>query len=744
MSIRKTTLRNIFVIALGVILVFLILLPGIVRRYVVNNSKELLGRQVAIEKLRINYLTSTLKVFDFKMYEANDKEVFISFDTLIVNSEPYKFIGKTLSLDQFYLRGLNVQVSKRDSVFNFDDLVAYHSSPDTLTTEDEGEDSPFKFELRDMELKDATLEFHDQNVDQTFGVEDLVFFVPYIEWDQENNSEADFELNFKRGGTLRSDFTYQPKTRDFQGSINLDKMPLEAYGNYVAQSADISSLDGKLNAEITLRGNSQQPDEILISGEIEVDNLELKDTQDKKFLGAAMVECTIDEIAFAKKEFRLGQLVVDQPYIRFELDSVSNNFSRIFRVDSPREATAEESAEAGEDSLNTEMANKTGDTLNTSSGGNDIFYALRKFQVKNGVLDYTDNLTGEPFDYHLSEIEIDTDSIYSDTDWLDINADMVLNERGTLDAALGFDPGNPKNLDLDIAIKDFVLSDLNIYSTYYTGHSILKGDMFYFSDSKVADGKIESNNTLLVKDVSVENTESGIMSIPLKLAVFILKDKNGDIELSVPVRGDLNDPEVDIWDLVGNTFKKKIFDTAENPARGLAKVVDAAPEDIEVLFLNYPDTTLTERHQEQLDLILELEEKKNGLGIELSFMYDKEVFMDSLFKKQEKGVGSISGGSADQAKAELTVAGNLPEEAELDTVLADYGRSFRGKIENYIEAKNSNSGIIVRLAELSDPSQVETMPQFKVKYTLREEENPERPSGDSQNSNKGEGDTQSR
>ncbi len=42
-----------------------------------------MGRQIALNKLKINYFTGTITMTDFKMFESDEKEVFVSFDTLI-------------------------------------------------------------------------------------------------------------------------------------------------------------------------------------------------------------------------------------------------------------------------------------------------------------------------------------------------------------------------------------------------------------------------------------------------------------------------------------------------------------------------------------------------------------------------------------------------------------------------------------------------------------------------------------
>jgi hypothetical protein len=60
-----------------------------------------------------------------------------------------------------------------------------------------------------------------------------------------------------------------------------------------------------------------------------------------------------------------------------------------------------------------------------------------------------------------------------------------------------------------------------------------------------------------VKNVAVKNNRNGLFSLPLKLALFILT-KNGDVNLEIPVRGDLNDPKINIWRIVWTTFKREL------------------------------------------------------------------------------------------------------------------------------------------------------------------------------------------
>ena len=65
--------KKIILRSLGIFTVFIILMvfliPGIIRKYLINHSKELIGRQMELGKLKINYFTGKILVTDFKMFE---------------------------------------------------------------------------------------------------------------------------------------------------------------------------------------------------------------------------------------------------------------------------------------------------------------------------------------------------------------------------------------------------------------------------------------------------------------------------------------------------------------------------------------------------------------------------------------------------------------------------------------------------------------------------------------------------
>ena len=148
----------------------------------------------------------------------------------------------------------------------------------------------------------------------------------------------------------------------------------------------------------------------------------------------------------------------------------------------------------------------------------------------------------------------------------------------------------------------------------------------------------------------MENAKGGVFTLPLKFALFLLKDKNGDVNLNVPVRGDLNDPEINIGKLVWTTIKNKITGAASDPIGSLAGLVDVKPEDYKELEFAYTDTIPSEENYIKLDKLLEMETAKDGLKVQLEHYVDTKLQMEALaidalgqkyFRDEKKNYGLV-------------------------------------------------------------------------------------------------------
>ncbi|MEZ5199420.1 MAG: hypothetical protein R2764_24470 [Bacteroidales bacterium] len=294
------------------------------------------------------------------------------------------------------------------------------------------------------------------------------------------------------------------------------------------------------------------------------------------------------------------------------------------------------------------------------------------------------------------------------------------------------------DINLNYVITDFQLSDLNIYSRHYMGFPIVYGDMYYKSETAIKDGQLISENKLIIEHVELGDKRGGIHNLPIKFALFLLKDRHGVIDLNVPVRGDLNDPQVSVGKIVWNTFKNLIVKVAAAPFTFLAGLISVDPKDIEKIEFPYGDTTLSAQRMKQLDLLLELELKKDGLDIELVYFNDRQKEKEQIaiakigiefnsktnkdylndqkefseFVYSQPGSDSLAIG-----KACLSIA----EPLWIDSIANLYAKTRRQNIERYLKELNDSTQIKVSVSNPDAPKNMGSPPVFEVKYSMKKE-----------------------
>ena len=571
----------------------------------------------------------------------------------------------------------------KDTIFNFSDLLAFYSNEkdgntgtDTLNKKE-----AFRYHLHDIELRGAQFAFENRDIRDTILLRDISFTIPYVGWDQEEKSEAGLRFNLEKEGYLEAGININPVNGEFDATLTLYRLYLESLQKYISSYADIGASSGVFSTRMLLRGNINQPEQSVLSGELELLDLYLADLNEKEFLGFEAIRMDIREIDPFNSYFYLDSLTLSKPYVYFEMKDSTNNFLDILNLGSF-------------DTLSTKTIEPEQDSLSPQQKS-PIYYAVQSFRMEQGVIDFRNYATGKPFDYHLSDIEIKADSIESNSEWLSLYASMLLNERGKLLSEIGFNPLSPDNFTLDYTISDFRLSDLNLYSRYYVGFPIVYGDMYYRGHTEVTNHQMLSDNKLIMDRVELGEKSQGLLDIPLKLALYILKDRHDVIELDIPVRGRTDDPQLKVGQIVWNTIKNRILGVVEAPYDYLAGMVGADPKELEAIEFGYADTTLTAEKQRQMDLLLELEQLKSELEIELVYYIDQDKEIEQILKADP---GAVSA----------------------DSVAFLYSDARMNKIRDFLHASYDSTSIRVIRSEIQDPLNKGSLPRFMVEYSMSE------------------------
>jgi len=122
----------------------------------------------------------------------------------------------------------------------------------------------------------------------------------------------------------------------------------------------------------------------------------------------------------------------------------------------------------------------------------------------------------------------------------------------------------PLALDINAKVRDLELSPLSSYAIKYAGYGIERGrlsvDLHYAVNPA---GQLQASNKIILNQLVFGDAVPGATkSLPVKLAVALLADSQGVIDLDVPLSGSLNDPQFRVWPLVwkvlGNILTKAL------------------------------------------------------------------------------------------------------------------------------------------------------------------------------------------
>ena len=130
----------------------------------------------------------------------------------------------------------------------------------------------------------------------------------------------------------------------------------------------------------------------------------------------------------------------------------------------------------------------------------------------------------------------------------------------------------PLALDITGKVRDLELPPLSPYSVKYSGYGIQRGklsvDVSYLVQPN---GQLTAKNKVILNQLSFgDKVEGSTASLPVKLAVALLADRNGVIDIDLPISGSLNDPQFSLGPIIIKVILNVIFKAITAPFSLLA------------------------------------------------------------------------------------------------------------------------------------------------------------------------------
>ncbi|MEE1673863.1 DUF748 domain-containing protein [Agarivorans aestuarii] len=345
---------------------------------------------------------------------------------------------------------------------------------------------------------------------------------------------------------------------DKQAKLNLkaSQFGLAFYQAYLAQYTELKLESAKFNTDMQVQLDWQEQFALALKGPLSIETLHLKDARAQSDL-LKWSEFNLSQLDLDTRQRRLalGELNFIQPYFLIEIsEDFSTNLAGIVKSPEASETKLEQPTE--------ELDEQAIKPENSQSASWQI--SIAQTQFSQGLVDFADYSLNPNFAAKIEKVAGKIGSLTQDP-----SQPAEVSLSGEVDgyapvtfggeiAPLAAEPAFDAALDF----KHLELTRLNAYSGTYAGYVIERGQMSLALAYKLKQSQLQGSNQVYIEQLQLgkrTNSEKAT-SLPVELAIALLEDDQGVIDLGLEVSGDVNDPDFNVGGLVmkalGGALKK--------------------------------------------------------------------------------------------------------------------------------------------------------------------------------------------
>ncbi|MBI5589274.1 MAG: DUF748 domain-containing protein [Deltaproteobacteria bacterium] len=434
--------------------------------------------------------------------------------------------------------------------------------------------------------------------------------------DMDGRSPSDFEAGFslKQGGTVAIRGKVDPAAPSVEANLNLKTLsltPLQPYLKPIAaltlQSADVS-LQGDIKY-----GLKAANAKISYTGSASLDRLQLTETNVKKTL----IGCDSLKIPQIKLTLEPNRLDIDEIRLSKPTGEViiapdqTLNLSKVFKSQTSQTKTA---AKPKPD----------------SKKGQEAFpVRIGKVDIEKGDMIFADLSLQPQFMTRITNLKGEVSRLTSAGDSpSQVQLDGRVDQYGLAKISGKINIFHPElSTDISMVFKNVEMTKLTPYSGKFAGRRITSGKLFMDLKYRIQDQKLIGDNQIIVDNLTLgEHIDSpSAVNLPLDLAIALLRDSSGRIDIGLPVSGDLNDPLFSYGQLIGKALLNFLTKIVTSPFRALGSLFGAGAEQQDFVVFDPGKAELLPPEKEKLQKMADMLKNRPQLRLSIQGRYSPDA-----------------------------------------------------------------------------------------------------------------------
>jgi hypothetical protein len=391
--------------------------------------------------------------------------------------------------------------------------------------------------------------------------------------------------------------------QDGAGDLNIraSALPLQPLQPYLTSAARLVLTSGALSADGRLRfGNKDGGPKITYAGSASLDKVALDEIGPRQpFLSWNAVTASDMRLALSPNRLEIAQLSIVRPVGELLIaEDQSVNLSRVLHH--------------GQSDAKQKQPAQTAPAPAPANAGkeSDAFpVSIARLRVDNGVLTFADFSQQPQFStrlHNLDGVMTGLSTVSGSRAQLQFNAAIA--DYGDARISGTMNPFKPAYAtDVRMRFRNVKLSALTPYVVRFAGYRVTAGTLSMDLHYQVKESRLVGDNRFVLDKVQLgEKVDSPTaMDVPLKLALSLLKDENGIINIGVPVTGDLQNPQFSFGAVARRAIGNVLRNIVSAPFRALASLFGGSGEKLDVIDFDPGSADLAPPEQEKLAKLAE-------------------------------------------------------------------------------------------------------------------------------------------
>ncbi|MGK5036180.1 DUF748 domain-containing protein [Janthinobacterium sp. LB3P118] len=472
--------------------------------------------------------------------------------------------------------------------------------------------SPWSTKVDKVELSKFGARFDDAGTGIKGTLQDARLSLQNVSNDMKQALPFELGLGLREGGLLTANGKFVPGTGAVDAQLNLEQLTLAPVQPLLAQHLKLKLAGGSLSGSgrLTTGGGAPKAPKVRYVGGVDIAGLVLNETDGKRFASWKSVRADKLTASVGPDFVDIPELRVVEPNAQLIIENDRSLNAQRLLVKAPEPA----------------IAPSAGPVVTATPTADAAFpVRVRRVRLQNAKLDFADLSLRPQFAAKIYELNGVITGLSTKRDARSqIELDGRIDEFGLARVRGQLNPFAPTdNTDLNVVFKNVDMVSASPYTMKFAGYKVAEGKISLDLQYKVRNRQLDGTNQIVLDKLTLgERIDSpDALKLPLELALAILKDSDGRIDLGLPVSGDMNDPQFSygalIWKAVGNVLTKIV--TA--PFRALGNLLGISADKLEAIDFDAGSAVLLPPEREKLKQVAQILAKREQLKLAVPGQY---------------------------------------------------------------------------------------------------------------------------